>query len=173
MHPLHFSDDVFKLEPLEGTIWPHSETTINVVFHPNAVGLHKKNIFCEIEGRETRLPLQLRGEARGPKARFSYDVLDIGEIYVNTPHRYEITVENIGAIDVKYSLIGQQSSVYAPKFAFNPSTGVLAVGMRNTIKIDFCCDILGDFSEEFIWELEVCYYNYNSIMLKLLHHHIS
>lgn len=26
--------------------------------------------------------------------------------------------------------------------------------MRNTLKIDFCCDVLGEFAEEFIWELE-------------------
>jgi hydrocephalus-inducing protein len=59
-HPLLFSDDVFKLEPVEGIVWPHSSTTINVVFRPTVVGLHKKTIYCEVIGRETRLPLQLR-----------------------------------------------------------------------------------------------------------------
>jgi hydrocephalus-inducing protein len=59
-HPLLFSDAVFQMEPSEGVVWPHSETVVNVVFRPTAVGLHKKTIYCEIVGRETRLPLQLR-----------------------------------------------------------------------------------------------------------------
>lgn len=59
-HPLLFNDELFKLEPVEGVVWPHSSTSVNIVFRPSAVGLHKKTIFCEVIGRETRLPLQLK-----------------------------------------------------------------------------------------------------------------
>jgi hypothetical protein len=39
-------------------------------------------------GRETRLPLQLRGTGIGPKAVFSYDVIDIGDVFVTSMHKY-------------------------------------------------------------------------------------
>jgi hypothetical protein len=46
-------------------------------------------------------------------------------------------------------------SIFAPKFTFTPSSGVLGVGQSHSIHIEFQSDILGEFNEEFQWELEV------------------
>ena len=42
--------------------------------------------IAQIAGREARLPLQLRGTGIGPKAVFSYDVIDIGDVFVTSTH---------------------------------------------------------------------------------------
>lgn len=41
-------------------------------------------------GRESRLPLKLKGEGLGPKLRFSFDKLDIQNVFVNSAHAYEV-----------------------------------------------------------------------------------
>ena len=49
--------------------------------------------FCDVTGRETRLPLKLKGEGLGPKLRFSFDTLDIQNVFVNSAHAYEVRVQ--------------------------------------------------------------------------------
>ena len=39
-----------------------------------------------------------QGKGIGPKATFSFDVLDIGEVFVNSLHKYEVTIQNDGNI---------------------------------------------------------------------------
>lgn len=46
--------------------------------------------YCDVTGRESRLPLRLKGEGLGPKLRFSFDSLDIQNIFVNSAHAYEV-----------------------------------------------------------------------------------
>ena len=33
----------------------------------------------------------------GPKARFSYDILDLEELFVNTSHKYDVRLRNLGS----------------------------------------------------------------------------
>jgi len=56
---------------------------------PHGPGETTATCFVNIEGREDRLPLQLKGVAVGPMAVFSYDVLDVGDTFVNAVHQYE------------------------------------------------------------------------------------
>jgi hydrocephalus-inducing protein len=55
-----FSDAMFVIEPIQGTIWPNSHVDVNVYFNPNTAGSHGKTVYCQVSGRETRLPLQLK-----------------------------------------------------------------------------------------------------------------
>jgi hydrocephalus-inducing protein len=57
---LDYKDDVFRIEPSSGTLWPGSSVDINVFFRPSSVGEHNTIAYCEVEGRESRLPLQLK-----------------------------------------------------------------------------------------------------------------
>ena len=41
-------------------------------------------------GRESRLPLRIRGDGVGPKVHFSLDTLDIGNVFLNSQHSYEV-----------------------------------------------------------------------------------
>ena len=51
---------------------------------------YARTIYCDVAGRESRLPLRIRGEGIGPRALFSLDSLDIGNIFVNSKHSYEV-----------------------------------------------------------------------------------
>lgn len=54
-----FHDDSFVIEPNEGTLWPNGSVEIKCMFKPSVPGIHEKMVFCDVTGRETRLPLRL------------------------------------------------------------------------------------------------------------------
>ncbi|KAJ3260794.1 hypothetical protein HK103_007357 [Boothiomyces macroporosus] len=148
-----FKNSSFAISPMEGIIWPNSSVEAKIHYRASLVGEHSAFAYCEIEGRETRLPLQLRGRSYGPKVKFSYTKFNIGEIFINTPHKYEILLENHGNISTKFSL-QESSSIFGPKFSFTPSDGVIGVGEQVLIIVDFNPDILGSFKEDFLWEID-------------------
>ncbi|KAJ3159463.1 hypothetical protein HDU86_001781 [Geranomyces michiganensis] len=151
--PLLFNDGVFRIEPISGDIWPNSEVEISVYFEPLTAGSHSKTVYLDVEGRDLRLPLQLKGEGTGAQARFSYDMLDIEEIFIDTHRKYEVMLENRGDIPVHFSL-RPPTTLFGPKFRFTPDCGTLAVGEQALLAIDFHPDALGEFAEEFTWDLE-------------------
>ena len=55
-----------------------------------------------LQGRQERIPIAIKGKGLGPAAIFSYDVLDVGHTYANTPHLYEVELQNRGKIDVEF-----------------------------------------------------------------------
>ena len=59
-NPLLFTDSIFRIEPSEGTIWPNSFVDVHVFFTPDTAGAHARTVYCEVEGREMRLPLGLK-----------------------------------------------------------------------------------------------------------------
>lgn len=65
--PMLFDDDVIKIEPVEGDIWPNSSFEVNVVFKPREAIQYTRTAFCDITGRQSRLPLRIRGDGAGPK----------------------------------------------------------------------------------------------------------
>ncbi|KAJ1558923.1 hypothetical protein HK096_003058, partial [Nowakowskiella sp. JEL0078] len=62
-------------------------------------------------------------------------------------------MENRGEIDVKFT-VNYPKSQFAPKFNFKPEIGSLGIGESQKIIISFNSDILGEFLEEFNWNLE-------------------
>jgi hydrocephalus-inducing protein len=87
-----FKDDYFRIEPKSGILWPGSTIDINVFFRPMKVGDFNAIAYCEVEGRESRLPFQLKGTSIGPKVKFSHTAFRIGEIFINTSHKYEVRI---------------------------------------------------------------------------------
>ncbi|KAJ3184326.1 hypothetical protein HK101_009853, partial [Irineochytrium annulatum] len=148
--PLLFNNPVFCLQPCEGIIWPNAQVEMCVLFSPQESGPNSQSAYCEITGREKRLPI---GDGIGPKARFSYDILDIEEVFINTTHAYEVLLENRGEIEFRFSIV-KPDTMFGPKFSFVPESGVLGVGKTQAIRIQFHSDILGVFTEEFAWKLE-------------------
>ncbi|KAL7750642.1 hypothetical protein RI367_003984 [Sorochytrium milnesiophthora] len=151
--PLLFADAVFSVEPIQGQIWPHSHVDITVQFQPDRPGPHSKSAFCEVAGRESRLPIQLCGESIGPRVRFSYDLLEIDSVFVNSEHVYEVLLENVGEISATYAVCPRQT-LFGPRFQFEPDQGVLDPGARRLIRIRFAPVLLGDFFEEFSWDIQ-------------------
>ncbi|KAJ3408149.1 hypothetical protein HDU80_006663 [Chytriomyces hyalinus] len=150
---LLFNDLEYCIQPIEGTIWPNSHVDVYIVFNPKKAGPNTTSVYCEVTGRQSRLPLVLKGDGIGPKGRFSCDTIEVNEVFINTHHTFEVYLENRGDIDFNFSKI-KPDTLFGPKFTFTPERGLLKVGQQQLIKVFFTSDILGTFSEVLQWELE-------------------
>ncbi|XP_071670318.1 hydrocephalus-inducing protein homolog isoform X2 [Patagioenas fasciata] len=143
-----FSDDIFAIEPVEGDVWPNSSAEINVVFKPQEARVYQETVYCDISGRETRLPLRIRGEGIGPRLRFNFEQLDIGKVFVGSAHSYEAILFNKGAIDGIFSLVPPATAL-GSSFTFLPQEGTILPDGLQVIQISFSSTVLGQFTEEF------------------------
>jgi len=109
--------------------------------------------YCDVTGRESRLPLKIRGEGIGPQLQLSFDTLDIQNVFVNSSHAYEVILQNQGDVEGVYCLV-PPTTLFGPNFSFTPSSGVLQPGRLQAIQISFCSPVLGAFSEDFQWRVE-------------------
>ncbi|MGH0142284.1 UNVERIFIED_CONTAM: hypothetical protein FKN15_002866 [Acipenser sinensis] len=148
-----FSDDIFHIDLLEGDIWPNSTAEVNIVFKPKEAKVYQQTIYCDITGRETRLPLRVKGEGIGAKLLFNFDQLHMGNIFVGSKHSYEAILSNKGDIDAIFSLV-PPSSALGSFFSFNPSEGVVLPGGYQAIEVSFSSSIVGDFQEEFLFSID-------------------
>ncbi|KAJ7409178.1 hypothetical protein BTVI_57561 [Pitangus sulphuratus] len=146
--PMLFFDDIFTIKPVEGEIWPNSSAEISVIFRPREGRVYKHAVYCDISGRETRLPLRLIGEGLGPRLHFQFEELDIGKVSVISLHRYEAILVNKGPIEGLFSLIPPTTAV-GSCFTFLPQQGILAPDGLQAISISFRTTIPGEFKEEF------------------------
>ena len=89
-----FSHTSFQLSPAQGSIWPGMEAEVTAMFQPDHAKEFNAAAYCEVGGRDSRLPIQLCGTGLGPKAVFSYDLLDVGDAFINTSHKYEVELLN-------------------------------------------------------------------------------
>jgi hydrocephalus-inducing protein len=87
---LLFRDDVFSIEPLSGELYPRAEMEFIVTFAPTSAASYHRVAFLCVTGRETRLPLEIEGEGVGPNLSFTYDSLDLGDVFINSEHHYEV-----------------------------------------------------------------------------------
>ena len=152
-NPLPFDDPIYRIDPPTGEIFPNSYCELTVAFRPKTAGEVALTAYCELTGREARLPLQLQGQGLGPKATWLYESLDIGDVYVNSEHKYEVVLENHGDIDCDYSL-ASNDSLFASRFSFTPSRGHLKSRQQQIVEVLFCSDLLGEFNESFVWYLD-------------------
>ncbi|XP_074783220.1 hydrocephalus-inducing protein homolog isoform X2 [Athene noctua] len=143
-----FTNDVFTLEPLEGDIWPNSSAEVNVIFRPQEARVYQQTVYCDISGRETRLPLRITGEGIGPRLRFSCEQLDIGKVFIGLEHSYEVVLFNKGAIDAAFNLVPPATAL-GSCFTFLPQEGIILPEGLQVIRISFSSTSLGEFTEEF------------------------
>ncbi|XP_026632827.1 hydrocephalus-inducing protein homolog isoform X2 [Microtus ochrogaster] len=144
-----FLDHIFTTEPLEGDVWPNSSADITVYFNPLEARLYQQTIYCDISGREIRLPLRIRGEGMGPKIHFNFELLDIGKVFIGSAHCYEAIISNKGSIDALFNVIPPTSALGAC-FAFNPKEGIIEPSGVQAVQISFSSTTLGHFEEEFL-----------------------
>ena len=120
--------------PQEGEIWPNSQAEISIIFHPDAARTFSRVAYCDVTGRESRLPVKIQGEGLGAKCTFSYDTLDIENVFVNSAHAYEVFLENKGDIEAHFALL-PSTSLFGPNFTFAPCTGTLQPGKLQAIQV--------------------------------------
>lgn len=58
--------------------------------------------YCAVTGRESRLPLKIRGQGVGPQIQLSFDTLDIQNVFVNSSHAYEVETVCIAVLYIHY-----------------------------------------------------------------------
>nr|XP_023493063.1 hydrocephalus-inducing protein homolog isoform X2 [Equus caballus] len=144
-----FLNNVFTIEPLEGDVWPNSSAEITVYFNPLQAQLYQQTVYCDISGREIRLPLRIKGEGMGPKIQFNFELLDIGKVFVGSVHCYEAILSNKGSIDALFNVIPPTSALGAC-FVFSPKEGIIEPSGVQAVQISFSSSILGHFEEEFL-----------------------
>lgn len=130
----HITFFVFPSLTQEGEIWPNSRAEVSVTFQPEEATSYSRVVYCDVTGRESRLPLKIRGEGIGPCCVFSFDTLDIQNVFVSSAHAYETVLENKGDIDAVYALEPSES-FFGPKFTFAPSSGSLHPGQLQVIQV--------------------------------------
>lgn len=150
---LLFVDSIFEVSPQEGQVWAASELEITVSFRPDTACLFEGVAYLEVSGREDRLWLGLAGEGVGAYATLSFDVLDIGDVFVNNEYLYQVTIRNKGDIPAAWAHI-PPDSVIGSKFHLSPKDGLLGVGQTKVVSIRFECDVLGDFAEMLRFSLQ-------------------
>ncbi|CAK0791290.1 unnamed protein product [Prorocentrum cordatum] len=151
--PMLFRDAIFAIEPLIGQIWPHSQVTCACTFLPKDALMYTCTAYLACVGQESRARLMLKGLGIGPKATFSYDELDVGSVFVDSTHRYEVQLLNQGDIDVDFRLVPGDTQI-GRQFNFTPSSGTIAVGGHCEVVVDFKPKELGEFVETFEWALK-------------------
>jgi len=150
---LLFIDDIVRIEPLEGEIWPNSSAEVTVIFQPDVASEFTQTAFCDVTGRESRLPLRVRGKGIGPDVKFSCDVIDTGHVFVFSTHSYELVMTNVGPIDAIFTLTPPTTAL-GRCFQFNPSEGILMPGGHQAISVMFSCRVIGDFNEDFSFQVD-------------------
>eukprot|EP00930_Biecheleria_cincta_P015308 TRINITY_DN12810_c0_g1_i1.p1 TRINITY_DN12810_c0_g1~~TRINITY_DN12810_c0_g1_i1.p1 ORF type:complete len:5041 (+),score=1000.88 TRINITY_DN12810_c0_g1_i1:126-15248(+) len=151
--PMLFRDAIFSIQPLNGRLWPHTQITCACCFLPKDALIYSATAYLSAVGQEERAPLEIKGLGIGPKATFSYDELDVGNVFVESAHRYEVQLLNQGDIEVEFRLI-KKDTKFAPRFKFTPDHGIIAVGGQCEIIVDFKPKELGLFHEVFEWALK-------------------
>ena len=150
---LLFDDHVFTIEPIQGSIPAKGSREFVITFNPQLAMSYVATAYLDIQGKLDRLPLVIKGQGLGPQCALSFDSLDLGDIFINSMHEYEVVLENRGSIEAKFVLQPQQT-LFGPKFKFTPSAGSVAAGNTQTIKIAFCSDIIGIVSEAFRFHVQ-------------------
>lgn len=152
--PMLFRDLTFAIGPLSGRIWAHSQITCACTFFPREALDYSCTAYLSCVGQQERSPLVLRGLGIGPKATFSYNELDVGNVFVESHHRYEVQLINQGDIDVVFRLTPPKESAFSSQFEFHPSSGTIGVGGQCAIVVEFNPSHLGSFEEKFQWVLK-------------------
>lgn len=144
---MQFVDDCFAISPLKGRVWAHSEVDVVVSFTPETEMLYSSTAFLEVAGQERRLPLQIRGQGIGPKAKVVYnELLDFGDVFISDERTRDFTIQNKGEIPASFRLVPMQTE---PGYSLHvgPEHGTLEVNEMRKVEVTFCSQRLGEVSQ--------------------------
>uniref|UniRef100_A0A3B5AYV9 HYDIN/VesB/CFA65-like Ig-like domain-containing protein n=1 Tax=Stegastes partitus TaxID=144197 RepID=A0A3B5AYV9_9TELE len=133
----------------EGEIWPGTTANFHVVFKPEEAKLYQQTIYCDITGRESRLPLTIKGEGLGPNVQLDYNLMNITNVFIGEKLQYEVQVSNTGLIDAPFKL-SRPDTTFGRCFSFSPEEGVVPPGACQIVKVTFHSCVLGAVSEDLL-----------------------
>ncbi|CAG5111155.1 Oidioi.mRNA.OKI2018_I69.chr2.g5489.t1.cds [Oikopleura dioica] len=151
--PMLLEEAELEITPVEGIILPGKEMEVHVVFKPDRIGQYKKTVFCDIQGRENRIPLTIKARGIGPQLRLSYDSVNLGKIFVGSKHTYEILMKNRGEIEGIFSIRETKSEI-RNQLSFDPTEGIVMKDGYQLINLYIDAQLLGSFEEELKFEID-------------------
>lgn len=122
---------------------------ITLQFFPNFERQFEEMVFVDVEGRSGRMPVLVRGTGRGPCATLAFDVLDVGNTYIHTPHHYEVSMDNRGEVPVPFHVVASGGPL-AHAFTVEPPAATVGVEQSQTLAITLQGDRLGKFDEKLL-----------------------
>ncbi|XP_054864966.1 hydrocephalus-inducing protein homolog [Amphiprion ocellaris] len=146
---LALSHSCIAVDPVEGEIWPGTTANFLIVFKPEEAKLYQQTVYCDITGRESRLPLTIKGEGLGPNVQLDYNLINVGNVFIGDKNQYEVQVSNRGLIDAPFKL-SSPDTTSGRCFSFSPEEGVVPPGACQIVKVTFHSRILGAFSEDLL-----------------------
>lgn len=85
-------------------------------------------------GRESRLPLKLKGDALGPMCELPFDELDMGVLFLGSAHTYQLQLTNRGEIPADFRFTCHESA-FTSHFRFRPEMGTVQPGEQFDIEV--------------------------------------
>uniref|UniRef100_A0A3B4XGU3 HYDIN axonemal central pair apparatus protein n=1 Tax=Seriola lalandi dorsalis TaxID=1841481 RepID=A0A3B4XGU3_SERLL len=146
---LALSHSCITVEPAEGEIWPNTTAQFTIVFKPEEAKLYQQTIYCDVTGRDSRLPLTIKGEGMGPELQLNYNLMDMKNVFIGDKNCYELLVSNKGLIDSPFKL-SSPDTTFGRCFSFSPEEGVVPSGACQIVEVTFHSCNLGTFSEDLL-----------------------
>lgn len=150
-----YLDTVFSIEPCAGVIYGRGAREFTVTFNPLVQSETTTTAYLDISGRAEQLPLLLSGKGLGPRCKLEFAHLNVGDIYINELHEYEVYLENTSPIETVYTVLPPET-LMSRKFTFTPDNGVLLPGASQLLKIQLQSDLIGSLNETFPIHLHGC-----------------
>jgi len=76
----------------------------------------------------------LKGRALAPTLTFNYDSVDMGTVFMGSPHAYDLELRNLGSIAAVFRF-REQDTLFGSGFTFEPSQGEVAADSTLTVKV--------------------------------------
>nr|XP_046249402.1 hydrocephalus-inducing protein homolog [Scatophagus argus] len=148
-HCLTLSHSCITVEPAVGEIWPNMTAEFVIAFKPEEAKQYQQTIYCDVTGRESRLPLTIIGEGMGPNLQLNYNLMDMKNVFIGDKDCYEVQLSNRGLIDATFSL-SSPNTTFGRCFSISPEKGVVPPGACQIVEVTFHSRILGAFSEDLL-----------------------
>jgi hypothetical protein len=150
---MSFTHSNYTIQPDHGEIWANSTINVTITFKPHVSSTYKTVAYLDVVGRDERLPLWINGVGVGPKAGLTFDSLELGDLFINSLHRYEVGIDNRGDIPCSWKLVRPETPMN-DIITFDKECGELNVDCSDTIGITLNSTVkLGDFNELFSFSL--------------------
>ena len=151
---LLFSSPNFKIEPINGDIWPNRHQDVIAEFRPTESHVQSATAYLlNIETGE-RVACTFSGEGLPPTASFNVEQINVGHILLDRLYEYKLALKNTGLVPVQFSLI--KKAINYPMIRFEPDNGYIPVNNTVTITAVIEANHVGQFNEMFEFELKNC-----------------
>ncbi|XP_027883649.1 hydrocephalus-inducing protein homolog isoform X2 [Xiphophorus couchianus] len=137
------------LEPVMGELWPNTTANFLIVFKPEEAKVYQHTVYCDVTGKQSPLPLRIKGEGLGPKLKLNYILMDIRNVFIGDKDHYELQMTNKGLIDAPFKF-SRPKTKFGLCFSIRPKEGVVPAGMCQAVEITFHSRTLGSFSEDLL-----------------------